>query len=141
VNPQISIERVNPLASDEWRRISRDGFFGPTAPAWTIDLANLISNVADTDFYLARVEGIPAGVSNATLAAGSAFLGGMAVLEEFRGRGIQSALIARSMADASEKVDLAVYGASAGSTSHRNAERAGFRAVYTSLSLRMPAIA
>lgn len=61
---------------------------------------------------------------------GVALLGGMSVLPEERGRGVQSAMIAHRLNLAAELgADLAVTGAATGSQSERNLRRAGFEPI------------
>jgi GNAT superfamily N-acetyltransferase len=82
--------------------------------------------------YLAFVDGKPAALASLYLAAGAAILAGATTLPEFRGRGCQTALLRRRLADAAAAgCTLAVAEASPGSTSQRNMERSGLRTAYT----------
>jgi GNAT superfamily N-acetyltransferase len=61
---------------------------------------------------------------------------GAATLPDFRGRGIQSALLRRRMKLAADQhCDLAVTVTRGGTTSQRNAERLGFRLAYSKATL------
>lgn len=81
--------------------------------------------------FLAFVEGRPAGGGAAAASDGIGTLGGAGVLPEFRGRGVQSALIAARMQWlASQNCEWLVSVAHPGSASHHNMERAGFRLAY-----------
>jgi GNAT superfamily N-acetyltransferase len=61
---------------------------------------------------------------------------GDATLTEFRGRGLQRALIAARLAKAADAgIDVAVVVTQGGSTSQRNYERAGFRTAYSKATL------
>jgi len=76
--------------------------------------------------YIAEVDGIPAGMASFIVAEGIGFCGTAGVLPEYRGRGIQRALIQKRLADASGfGCDLIVAGGSLFSTTYRNFERAG----------------
>ncbi|MGB8886332.1 MAG: GNAT family N-acetyltransferase [Candidatus Korobacteraceae bacterium] len=84
--------------------------------------------------FLARIDGEAAGgcagriISEARIAA----LFGASTLPEFRGRGVQSALIARRLHEASKAgCEYAVVSTNPGSGSQRNMERRGFRVAYT----------
>lgn len=89
--------------------------------------------------YLALSDGKPAGAGTLLLSRGVAGLYGSSTLPEFRKRGIQTALIARRMADArAAGCDMAMGVTLPGSGSQRNFERHGFRVVYTRTKLILP---
>ena len=82
--------------------------------------------------YVATVEGAPAAFGALFVSGGVASLGGAATAPPFRGRGCQSALIRRRIADAAaEGCDLIAAQAAPGSSSQRNMERVGLRVAYT----------
>ena len=83
-------------------------------------------------FFIAEVDGVPAGGGMMSVHQGVASLGGTGTLPEFRNRGVQRALLlARIAAAAQSGCDLAMVATSPGSGSQRNVERQGFRVVYT----------
>ncbi|MFZ3247190.1 MAG: GNAT family N-acetyltransferase [Candidatus Acidiferrales bacterium] len=78
--------------------------------------------------FLASVNGQPAGGGAAALFGGIGTLGGASVLPEFRGRGVQAALIAARMKWlAKQDCEWFATVTHPGSASHRNMERFGFR--------------
>jgi N-acetylglutamate synthase-like GNAT family acetyltransferase len=86
--------------------------------------------------FLARIDGEVVGgcggriIPEARIAA----LFGTATLPEFRQRGVQSALIALRLHEASKAgCEYAVVSTNPGSGSQRNMERRGFRVAYTKL--------
>jgi len=82
--------------------------------------------------YLATVDGVPAGGGSMRLADGVAQLTGAATAPAFRRRGIQSALLAARLADATVAgCDVAVITVQPGSRSQQNAQRRGFGLLYT----------
>ena len=82
--------------------------------------------------YIATADGQPAAFGVLHEHEGIGSLAGAATLPEFRGRGCQSALLARRIADAAaDGCELVVSQAMPGSSSHRNMERAGLRVAYT----------
>ena len=82
--------------------------------------------------YVAAVGGAPAAFGALFVSGGVGSLGGAATAPRFRGRGCQSALIRRRIADAaSGGCDLIAAQATPGSSSQRNMERAGLRVAYT----------
>ncbi|KAL5003664.1 hypothetical protein BDV10DRAFT_180197 [Aspergillus recurvatus] len=106
----------------------------------SLDLLETLAEAAalrpDTQLYIAKIGGEIAG------SAGLAFLttpsGRVAELyidstvPEFRGRGVQAALMRARLADAKEKgFDVAVVTARPGTGSARNAVRVGFELAYT----------
>lgn len=83
-------------------------------------------------FFIAEVDGIPAGGGMMSIHKGVASLGGAGTLSEFRNRGVQKALLLARLAVAAEYgCDLAMVATMPGSGSQRNVERQGFRVVYT----------
>jgi ribosomal protein S18 acetylase RimI-like enzyme len=88
--------------------------------------------------YLAKVDGVPAGSAALTVGGGLGYLANAATAPEMRGRGCQTALLARRIADAAaagcdEVVSLAEFG----SGSQRNLERAGLGVAFTQAVWRM----
>src|SRR5262245_41422427 len=89
--------------------------------------------------YLARVDGRPAASAILFVRGKAAYLADAATDPQFRGRGLQTALLRRRIADAKTAgVDFVCSGASYLSASHRNMERVGLRiqfvrAIWTAL--------
>jgi GNAT superfamily N-acetyltransferase len=82
--------------------------------------------------FLAAISGEAVGGGAAALFDGIGTLGGASVLPEFRGRGVQAALIAaRVKWLAKQGCEWFVTVTQPGSASHRNMERFGFRLAYT----------
>ncbi len=82
--------------------------------------------------YLAVREGEPAGGGSMRLSGGIAQLCGAATLPEHRRRGVQTALLARRLADAAHAgCDVAVVTTQPGSKSQENVQRRGFELLYT----------
>jgi GNAT superfamily N-acetyltransferase len=82
--------------------------------------------------YLAYLDGQVAGGGGMSASGGVAALYGTAVLPAHRSRGVQTALLRTRLADArAAGCDLAKIATRPGTTSQRNAERHGFRVVYT----------
>lgn len=86
--------------------------------------------------YLVRVNGRPAAAAGLYAGPDGVLLSGAAALPEYRGRGCQTALIARRLADAARHADLAVVTVARGSPSHANLERSGFRLTHTRTAWR-----
>lgn len=88
--------------------------------------------------YLARVDGVAAATAALTIGDGLGYLANAATLPAMRGRGCQTALLARRIADAAAAgCDTIASLAEFGSGSQRNLERAGLRVAYTQAVWRM----
>lgn len=80
--------------------------------------------------YIAEFDGQPVGMASFPIVGGVGYFGTGGVLPEYRGRGIQMALIRRRLADAPALgCDLVLGGGSMGTTTYRNFERAGLRLI------------
>ena len=88
--------------------------------------------------YLARVDGVAGASAALTIGDGLGYLANAATVPAMRGRGCQTALLARRIADAAaEGCDTIASLAEFGSGSQRNLERAGLRVAYTQAVWRM----
>jgi hypothetical protein len=81
--------------------------------------------------YLVWEDGRPIGAGAAWFIDGVVGLTGTATLPSHRGRGAQHAVVARMLADAAGRADLAIATVEPGSQSQRAFERFGFRVIYT----------
>ena len=80
--------------------------------------------------YLAEIGGRPIGMASFPILGGVGYFGTGGVLPEFRGHGVQGALIRRRLADAPALgCGLVLGGGSPGETTYRNFERAGLRLI------------
>jgi GNAT superfamily N-acetyltransferase len=133
----VALGWVGPVEGEVFGQTLARGFAAPEEPGPDMrDLFAMSRRVGGMDGLLARVDGEPAGAAMLLVRDGLAMLCGAATLPPYRNRGIQTALSHARMAHASEAgCGLALVGAEPGSTSHRNAERLGFRVAYTKLAL------
>lgn len=138
----IEISATRPDEEDLWLDAVVDGFAAPDSQGVSSDeefprevLAQVLADLnaaADYTRYLARVDGKIAGGASLRMALGVAQMSGAATVPAFRRRGVQSALVARRLADAAAAgCDLAVVTTSPGSKSQQNAQRQGFELLYT----------
>ena len=82
--------------------------------------------------YLIRIDGRPAAAAKLFLHDGVAYFPDAATDPDFRGRGLQTALLQhRSVIAAQSGAELIYSQAAFGSTSHRNMERVGLRVLCT----------
>jgi GNAT superfamily N-acetyltransferase len=142
-NPKVDVgERVvDPDDEDAFATFRRVRTEGHDLPAEVVeqaarDLAGWRTAPAAT-LYLATVDGEPAATAALSVHGGVGYLADGATLPRFRGRGLQSALIHRRLADATAAgCDVAGSQASFGSTSNRNLQRAGLVGGFTKRVLR-----
>jgi GNAT superfamily N-acetyltransferase len=96
------------------------------------------ADLPGTTLYLATVDDRPAGAAVLRVGDGIGYLANAATVPELRGRGCQTALLARRIADAAAAGCALVSGqAIFGSTSQRNMERMGLRPAVTLTTWRM----
>ena len=121
-----------------WSRTVMEGFQeGAPAIEGMEDLFAIMFAAPGATGYLAWQDGRPAGGAAISIRAGdAAMFYGDSTLPEFRRRGLQSALIAARLRQASAAgCQLAVACTGPGTVSQRNYERAGFRVAYTKVLL------
>ncbi|SDJ65733.1 GNAT family N-acetyltransferase [Sediminibacillus albus] len=112
--------------------IYADAFAMPAFLKPSIEANNkVLDDDSRWEFYLAIVEGKPAGTGVLFIQNDIAVLAAAATLPEFRGIGVQSALIKQRLNQAiTKKCRLLVGHAGFASTSLRNMERAGLKVAY-----------
>ena len=134
---------VHPSGDDEfnaWMNVIIDATLHPDTQGvpWHEEFPREILENAEHDTadlaqrYLATFDGIPAGGGSMRITDGIAQLTGAGTAPAFRRRGIQSALLAARLADATTAgCDVAVITVQPGSKSQQNAQRRGFDLLYT----------
>jgi GNAT superfamily N-acetyltransferase len=130
----ITVERVTEETGPTWDHVIARGFaeYGPVPENLFASFATL----PDSLNFLARVGDEPVGGGMGTVMreAGIAALFGTATTRQFRGRGVQTALINRRLWEAAQQgCEYAVVSTMPGSGSQRNMERRGFRVAYTKI--------
>src|ERR1700732_1201626 len=131
----VNTRRAAPGESKLWTKTVAQGFAEPHPVTQSI-LEVMGGFFPAAHCFLAFVDGAVAGGAALSVRGGVCGLFGASTLPEFRGRGVQSALLkARLGSAASEGCDVAVSIAQPGSVSHRNIERHGFRIAYTRTKL------
>ena len=119
------------LASDhaEWSRVMSAGFADGGEPVrFSVDAGRVRAVLADSVLLAATVDGVPVGGATISIAGRVPLLSGAAVLPAYRRRGIQRAMTAARLRIARERgCELVKMDVRAGTDSHRNAVRAGFR--------------
>ena len=134
---EITISCVAPDRAEDFVRCSVEGFAVTGRPTILLEtLARVATMRADTRLYFAIIDGKIAG--SAGLALIETSKGGVAHLyidsavPEYRGRGVQAALLRARLSDARRSgFDFAIVQARPSNVSARNAGLAGFSLVYT----------
>lgn len=133
IPPEITIRPAQPGESRIFAETITRGFSEHFEP--TEDLINTIQDFfSGTGLvpYLALTDGKIVGGGTLGVRKGIAGLFGTSTLPEFRGRGVQAALISARLADGLKAgCDMAMSVTLPSSGSQRNLERQGFRVVYT----------
>lgn len=124
------VEEAEP---EEFARLYAAGFGFPAArQAGMAASIAVLAGRTDTAFYRARLGPQTAGVGLLFRASGTGYLATAATLPEFRGRGVQTALVRHRLAAARDcGCDLVAGHAAAGSVSQRTMERCGLRLAFT----------
>jgi len=135
--------RVALATTDEerelWASLEARGFTDDAADEAGMMLARAIALRSDVLHFIGCVGDEPAGTGMLFMRDGLAMFNGDSTLPAWRGRGVQTALLAHRIRYAREAgCDLGVIEASPGSISERNQQRAGFAVAYTRVSLEKP---
>ena len=147
----ITVEAITEDAAEEWLDVAVDAFSNLDGTGSAADpalpreeLKRLMCDgfgAEDLNMvrYIARMDGRAVGEAALSIDTGLALLAGSGTLAEFRGRGVQKALVARRLADArAAGCDLAVVVTAPGTRSQQNVMRRGFVLVYTRAILIKP---
>jgi len=133
LSPGITIDKIGPEHFDLWTLTVGQGFadhFPVTKEL--LEIMKMFAQGPSSECYLARVDGKAAGGGTIAIRNEVAGLFGASTLPDFRGRGIQTALLHARLARAKAAgCDLAVSLARPGGVSERNILRRGFTALYT----------
>jgi GNAT superfamily N-acetyltransferase len=129
----VAIRKVAPAEMPQWALTVAQGFAESHAiTPELLEVMELFGAGPHAECYLAYVEGKAAGGAALSIRDGIAGLFGASTLPEFRGRGVQTALLHTRLARAAEAgADLAMCLAQPGSTSQRNVVQRGFQVLYT----------
>jgi len=135
-SPSAQIRLVEPVDSDLYNRVVCAGFmerddWQDLEPPFRVSL-----EVADAWGFLVCVDGQPAGGGMLGIVEGVALLSGTGVLPQFRGKGLQKALIGARLAFAQDRgCDLACASTAPGTASQRSYEACGFKVAYPKVEM------
>jgi len=129
----LTVERVGPAQAAEYAKIAFASFSerGPWFRGIVEALVRRRARGRSLRAYLGRVDGVAAATGMLFDVRPVAGLGNGSVLREFRGRGIQSAMIAHRMREASKQGLRIFFGQTQNPASAHNLEDLGWRLLYT----------
>ncbi len=121
----------------EWAETVLEGFHpGEDVPTYLRAIYHTYLDLPSTECFLALVDGEPAGGAALGVFEEIGMLFSTSVLPEFRGRGIQKALLQVRLGYAvREGCDVAMVFTDPGSTSQRNVLRQGFEITHTKVKM------
>jgi hypothetical protein len=127
------VRRPEPHEAELWAETIARGFVeSGDLPQMMIDLFKVSFHNSANHYFLAEIDGAAAGGGVIAMHNAIASLGGASTLPAFRNRGAQTALFQARLALAVEAgCEIAMVTTQPGTTSQRNAERQGFRVVYS----------
>jgi len=132
------VRRALPEEADAASAVVEHAFFPDGAPEMYRGLIAPLYQMEGALAFVASVEGkiVACGTGLVILEHRMFALGGAGTLSEFRGRGLQTALLrVRMAAAAASGCEYAAVVTQGGSTSQRNAERLGFRVAYSKVTV------
>lgn len=131
---RIAVRNVGESDAEVYSRIAVQGWSSeaPELVPFIEEMGSITTRARGTHCFLAELDGRDIAAAALTVYNGVALLAGACTIPEARRQGAQLALLhARLTFAAKLGVDLAMVVTAPGSASHRNAERQGFRPVYT----------
>ncbi|ASS76879.1 hypothetical protein CIG75_19290 [Tumebacillus algifaecis] len=137
----ITIQKLTYDQMDQFAQLYTQAMNQPPARAASIAHNNRLIAAANSGYhyYTAAVDGVPASVAMMFLLDGVASFCTAATLSDYRGHGLQQALINRRIQDAARLgCELIVAQAAFNSPSHRNMLRSGMQVAFTDLMFKLP---
>jgi hypothetical protein len=130
----LSVRRVGASEIDVWSRVAAAGWSSESAGLSAVieNLSRVVGHARGAHCFLAFRDEKPIAAAGLILSTDVALLAGASTIPDSRRQGAQLALLAvRLRFAAAQGLPLAMMVALPGSGSQRNAERHGFRVVYT----------
>ncbi len=132
-NDQVQVRIIAQNEQETWAQTAAQGWSEhPEFAAQMLEFCRLNAARQGALSFLAELAGQPIATGSLLIHDGVALLAGASTIPTARQQGAQLAVLESRLRYAAEQgCDLAMMGASPGSTSQRNAERQGFRIAYT----------
>ena len=131
---QIAVRQIAASEASLWARVAAQGWSSEAneLAAFVEKIGHIMTQTFGVHCFIAEADGEPIAVGALNLQSGIALLAGASTIPKARRQGAQRALLqARLSFAAARGVELAMVVTQPGSASQRNAERQGFRPVYT----------
>jgi hypothetical protein len=134
---EVEVAPATASDAEELASVMGKGFAeGQEPPPEHVAMGKLFVLAPNVTAFFARIGGEPAGGGAMMIKDGLATINGASTLPKFRCRGVQTALLLARLAHATAAgCTLASTSTHPGTVSQRNAERVGFRIVYTRIAL------
>ncbi len=130
----IPVRVAKASEADVWSRTAAEGWAAdmPEARDFLESFGALLARARGVTCFMAEQEGRPIATASLNVQNGVALMAGASTIPSARRQGAQQALLNTRLAFARERgIELAMVVTQPGSASQRNAERQGFRPVYT----------
>lgn len=137
----IFVRTIEADETDLWSRVSADAWCSelPELRPFIERLGAVLAHTRDVTLFVAERDGEPVATAALNVCNGVALLAGAATIPSARRGGAQRELLrARLELAAARGIHLAMIVAQPGSASQRNAERQGFRPMYTRAKWQRP---
>jgi len=141
---EVTVRMADAASADEmrlWCRIAGEGWSteSPEIPAVLEGMVDVFARNRCAHYFVGDLDGRTVAVGALNVVNGIALMAGACTIPAARRRGAQRALLQTRLAFAADLgLDLAMVVAQPGSESQRNAERQGFRPMYTRAKWRRP---
>ena len=143
-NDEVTVRMADAASADQmrlWCRIAGEGWSTESAeiPAVLEGMVDVFARNRCAHYFVGHLDGRAVAVGALNIVNGIALMAGACTIPTARRRGAQRALFQTRLAFAADLgLDLAMVVAQPGSESQRNAERQGFRPMYTRAKWRRP---
>jgi len=130
----VTVRIVEDAVASGWARVAGQGWGSESAElaGFVEDFGRVIARARGVQCFLAELDGVAIAAGALNISNGIALLAGASTIPAARRQGAQRALLeARLAFSAALGIDLAMVVTAPGSASQRNAERQGFRPIYT----------
>ncbi len=140
-NGQVQVRIIAENEQETWAQTAAQGWSEhPEFAAQMLEFCRLNAAREGALSFLAELAGHPIATGSLLIHDGVALLAGASTIPTARQQGAQLAVLESRLRYAAEQgCELAMMGASPGSTSQRNAERQGFRIAYTRIKWALAA--
>lgn len=137
----ITVRSIDAAETALWSRVAADGWSSesPEIRPFLEEIGVVVARARGVTCFIAEREGEPIATAALNVHNGVALLAGAATIPSARRLGAQRELLRARLAFAAARgIELAMVVTQPGSASQRNAERQGFRPVYTRAKWQRP---